>query len=101
MSKLQIAVIEALESGEWMSSSEIATATKYKKSSVRVTLSSLDGVGLILKKDDPARTGYSLYKKSNTPCGFGISQNLSEFQRLISMVRAGNATERQHNVSSM
>ncbi|WP_152320494.1 MarR family transcriptional regulator [Erwinia endophytica] len=101
MSKLQIAVIEALESGEWMTVAEIAAGSGFKKSSVSVKLTWLCGKGLVFKKDDPTRINGSMFKKGNTQCEFGVSERMSEFQRLIGTVRAANATERQHNLSHL
>lgn len=87
MSKLQIAIFEALDSGKWLGSGEIAKLAHFPAPSVRVTLTSMLRDGLVIKKDDPDRPRCALYKKSDVPAGFGISQNLANFHRLVSTVR--------------
>lgn len=88
MSKVQVAIIDVLSTGEWMNSSDIAKEVGYKSSSVRVGLSGLCHSGLIVKKDDPAsKLGASLYKLSSQRCGFGVSYNISQFDQLLREVR--------------
>lgn len=87
MSKLQVAIIDALGKKEWMTPPEIAESTRYGLKSVRVTLSKMETRGLIAKKDNPEINFGKLFKKVNMPAGFGVSQKLYNFQIAVAPVR--------------
>ena len=87
MSKMQIAIIEALASGEWMSSASIAEAAHFPAASVRVSLAGLCREGIVVKKDAPDRAHYALYRRNNVPAGFGVSQFMAAFDKCIQAVR--------------
>ncbi|WP_338501564.1 hypothetical protein VRC35_06505 [Erwinia aphidicola] len=87
MSKMQIAIIEALASGEWMSSASIAEAAHFPAASVRVSLAGLCREGIVVKKDDPDRPQYCVYRINNVPAGFGVSQSIAAFDKCLQAVR--------------
>lgn len=87
MSKMQIAIIDQLSTGKWMTSSEIAELAGLPRPYTRVTLATMTRDGLIIKKDDPERLGKVLYKKTDLPCGFGISQSMAAFDKFLREVR--------------
>jgi len=84
MTKLQIAVLDALDSGEWMSSAEVAKLSSFNRESVRCSLSDLVREGVVIKKSDPNRTGCALYRSNSKNSRATISQ----FDQLIRGVRA-------------
>lgn len=87
MSKMQIAIIEALASGEWMSSASIAEAAHFPAASVRVSLAGLCREGIVIKKDDPDRPQYAVYRRNTVQAGFGVSQAMAEFDKCVREVR--------------
>ncbi len=87
MSKMQVAIIDLLSTGRWMTSTEIAVEAGLPKPYTRVTLATMTRDGLIIKKDDPERPGKVLYKKTDLPCGFGVSQAMAAFEKCLQAVR--------------
>lgn len=87
MSKLYIAIANAMTEDEWLTSSQIAKRVGYKAPSVRSMIVRLIADGALQKKEDPANPYGVVYRKSRTPIGFGISRNMFEFQSLVQQVR--------------
>ncbi len=87
MSKMSLAIIEALENVGWICPVDLARAAGLPARSVSVSLSSLVRSGSVLRKENPDCPGSFLFKRGNVPAGFGISENMSMLDRLLKEVR--------------
>ncbi len=88
MSKMQIAIINILsEKDRWMTADEIAMHVGIKRSSVRVSLTSMCARELVTQKDNAdGKPGY-FYRLSHGKSGFGVSQRIAAFEKCLSVVR--------------
>lgn len=86
MSKVKVAISEALESGEWLTASEITARTKFAGPSIKVTLSRMCSDSLVISKDNPQVIGGLIYKKGIVNSGFGIG-NIAQLDKLLREVR--------------
>lgn len=87
MTKLKIAVIEAMEGRGSLPASEITTLCRYPAPSVRSILKVLCDEGIVRRDKDPTRTSGVLYTLVGVQCGFGVSANMARFDELVRSVR--------------
>lgn len=88
MSKLQIAVLDAMSGGEWMIPTDIVSQAHYPAPSVRSVLNKLCIDGIIERERDTTRQNGMRYRLTGIPCGFGVSMNISRFDECLKRVRA-------------
>jgi DNA-binding IclR family transcriptional regulator len=88
MSKLKIAVLEAMSGGYWMIPAEIASQAHYPVPSVRNVLNKLCIDGVLEREEDLSRKNGMRYRLTGVPCGFGVNSNIARFEQLVRGVRA-------------
>ncbi|WP_428945275.1 MarR family transcriptional regulator [Pantoea sp. FN060301] len=88
MSKLKVAVLDAMANGEWMVPNDIVAQAHYPAPSVRSVLNKLCIDGVIERERDASRQNGMRYRLTGIPCGFGVSGNIARFDQCIRSVRA-------------
>ncbi|CBX44571.1 hypothetical protein P88_00600 [Erwinia phage phiEt88] len=88
MSKMKIAIINAMDGMVWMTSQEIAKLTGLQKRSVSSKIGSMALAGDIIKKDTKNYFGYSLYKIARGKAGFGVSSKIALLDTHLKRARA-------------